>query len=311
MASKGRQLLLLLWKNFTLLRRSWLTVLFEIFLTVLFVIVLLLVRTDGDLKSRRVPVYEPGSFTIQKLPDELTSEYNGQYMAYSPNTSTAVNDVMMRAKHLLTNLQEVVGFTNESQMVNFLLSKESQNSQSFSPYIGGVVFQVNGDNFSRHINYTIRLDYLPRHDQKEASILGASQTWMTKYVFPIFEIKGPREHEKIAGGSPGYYREGFLGLQWAIDRAIIAHLHNLKTPLSVDLKMQRFPYPSYLNDKFIYIIQNVFPLLLMMSMVVTALSIVKSIVYEKERKLKVYTYLIALITANFSSYGSLLMYSMY
>lgn len=288
MASKGRQLVLLLWKNFTLLRRSWLTALFEIFLTVLFVIVLLLVRTDGDLRGKIVPVYEPGSFTIQKLPDELTLQHNGQYMAYAPNTSAAVNDVMMRAKNLLTNLQNIVGFTNETEMVDFLLSKESQKSQSFSPYIGGVVFDVNGNNFTRGINYKIRLDYVPRHDQQEASILGAGQTWLTKYIFPIFQIKGPRDHGDIRGGSPGYYREGFLGLQWAIDRAIIAHLYNLNTPPSIDLVMQRFPYPSYLDDKFIYVIQNVLPLLLMMSMVVTALSIVKNIVFEKERKLKVY-----------------------
>ncbi|EDV28384.1 uncharacterized protein TRIADDRAFT_49936 [Trichoplax adhaerens] len=284
--AKGRQFLLLLWKNFTLLRRSWLTVLFEVFLTVLFVIVLLLVRTDGDLKGKMVPVYEPRSFTIHSLPSELVLEHNGKYMAFCPNTSAAVVGVMKRAQRLLDGLQRVDGFANEEDMVNFLISKETQLGQSFSPYIGGVVFHVNGSQFDSQINYSIRLDYIPRHDAQDASLIGASQTWETKYTFPIFQIKGPRERHDTTGGSPGYYREGFLALQWAIDRAIIAHLYDLAEPPSVDLEMQRFPYPSYLDDKFIYIIQNVFPLLLMMSMVVTALSIVKSVVFEKERKLK-------------------------
>ena len=51
--------------------------------------------------------------------------------------------------------------------------------------------------------------------------------------------------------------------------------------------MNRYPYPQRIEDPFITVIQSSFPLLLMISLVFTALNIVKNIVYEKEKKLKV------------------------
>ena len=54
-----------------------------------------------------------------------------------------------------------------------------------------------------------------------------------------------------------------------------------------EVQLQRFPYPDGLRDKFIIVIQSSLPLLLMLSLVYTALVITKSIVHEKERKLKV------------------------
>jgi ATP-binding cassette subfamily A (ABC1) protein 3 len=40
-------------------------------------------------------------------------------------------------------------------------------------------------------------------------------------VYPVFQVIGPREINNSFGGDPGYFREGFLALQHAIDRAII------------------------------------------------------------------------------------------
>ena len=55
----------------------------------------------------------------------------------------------------------------------------------------------------------------------------------------------------------------------------------------IKLKVKRFPYPPYLNDNFVLVIQQQLPLILMLSFVYSALSIVKDVVHEKERKLKV------------------------
>lgn len=51
--------------------------------------------------------------------------------------------------------------------------------------------------------------------------------------------------------------------------------------------LSRFPYPSYRYDVFILAIQNQLPLLLVLSFTYTSLNIVRAVVQEKERKLKV------------------------
>uniref|UniRef100_A0A8C9F1E8 ATP binding cassette subfamily A member 3 n=1 Tax=Pavo cristatus TaxID=9049 RepID=A0A8C9F1E8_PAVCR len=89
---------------------------------------------------------------------------------------------------------------------------------------------------------------------------------------------------------PGYIREGFLAVQHAVDRAIMQyHTNSSATSLleNVTVVVQRFPYPSYVNDLFVLAIQNQLPLLLMLSFTYTSLNIVRAVVHEKEKKLKV------------------------
>ena len=57
--------------------------------------------------------------------------------------------------------------------------------------------------------------------------------------------------------------------------------------LDMKVSVKRFPYPEYIRDPFILAIQQSLPLLLMLSLIFTALNIVRDIVYEKEKKLKV------------------------
>ena len=56
---------------------------------------------------------------------------------------------------------------------------------------------------------------------------------------------------------------------------------------SISMATNRHPYPPYNNDNFVLVVQNQFPLILMLSFVLVALNIVKDVVHEKERKLKV------------------------
>lgn len=89
---------------------------------------------------------------------------------------------------------------------------------------------------------------------------------------------------------PGYIREGFLAVQHAVDRAIMQyHANGSSASLleNVTVVVQRFPYPAYVNDLFLLAIQNQLPLLLMLSFTYTSLNIVRAVVHEKEKKLKV------------------------
>lgn len=88
----------------------------------------------------------------------------------------------------------------------------------------------------------------------------------------------------------GYIREGFLAVQHAVDRAIMQyHTNASSTSLleNITVVVQRFPYPAYVNDLFLLAIQNQLPLLLMLSFTYTSLNIVRAVVHEKEKKLKV------------------------
>lgn len=95
---------------------------------------------------------------------------------------------------------------------------------------------------------------------------------------------GPREKSKIDGGDPGYFREGFIQLQKAIDFALIGLTNSSVN--TIDLNLKRFPYPPYNDDKFVVIIAALFPFIIVISFVFTVILTAKAIVYEKETGLK-------------------------
>lgn len=82
-------------------------------------------------------------------------------------------------------------------------------------------------------------------------------------------------------------------MQHAVDRAIM-HSYNRTAAASLlgqtRVVLSRFPYPAFIYDVFILAIQNQLPLLLVLSFTYTSLNIVRAVVQEKERKLKVRPY---------------------
>ena len=87
----------------------------------------------------------------------------------------------------------------------------------------------------------------------------------------------------------GYLVEGFLALQHAVDSELIDFIAanvSLNVP-DVTMRLQRFPYPPYVHDSFVLVIQNQFPFIVLLSFIFFAMQIVRDLVYEKERRLKV------------------------
>lgn len=88
----------------------------------------------------------------------------------------------------------------------------------------------------------------------------------------------------------GYYREGFLAVQHAVDRAIMQAYNRTAADallLQTSVFLSRFPFPPFIYDVFILAIQNQLPLLLVLSFTYTSLNIVRAVVQEKEKELKV------------------------
>lgn len=81
-----------------------------------------------------------------------------------------------------------------------------------------------------------------------------------------------------------YFTSGYIFLQDKIEQAII-QLHTNRTQLP-GIYMQQFPSPCYVYDTFFMAIAQLFPLFMILSFVYTCAMIVKSVVHEKERRLK-------------------------
>ena len=88
----------------------------------------------------------------------------------------------------------------------------------------------------------------------------------------------------------GYYSEGFLAIQRAVDLSIMSELGGMSSAQDIEdigVELKSFPYPPYHNDNFIIIIETQLPFIIMLSFIVTAPIICKDVVLEKEKKLKV------------------------
>lgn len=80
---------------------------------------------------------------------------------------------------------------------------------------------------------------------------------------------------------------GFLAVQRFLDVAIMEEMDSTKALSDVQVLLQRFAYPPYADDDFIFIIQSQLPFFMILSFLATMPNITKDIVLEKERRLKV------------------------
>jgi hypothetical protein len=79
-------------------------------------------------------------------------------------------------------------------------------------------------------------------------------------------------------------------MQHAVDKAIMRYHANTSAQQLFQKLMvitKRFPFPPYISDPFLIAIQYQLPLLLMLSFTYTSLTIIRAVVQEKEKKLKV------------------------
>ena len=262
---------------------------FQIGMPLFFVVILVLLRAFV-VKDEHKPNVTYSAFDVSELPPDLThNEPKIEWkMAFTPNTSDSRQVMDLVAKQL--SLIKVTAFRNEDEMVRVLVSEEQNRNKPSNDalFLGGIVFNKSLN--SGDIIYKIRLSSKSRknYDQKKEGQFGTdpSANWNTQFTFPVFQVPGPRDKNSTYGGPPHYFEEGFLSLQHAVDFAIIKFKGNM-ADVNTIVSVKRFPYPDYIHDPFIVAIQTTLPLLLMLSLIFTALNIVRDIVYEKEKKLKV------------------------
>lgn len=315
-----QQFRLLMWKNVLLhKRRKWGAV-FEILLPVLMMAILALTRKltlSGDKKQcTRVDGYvDDPNCEFTQYP---TQSYNLDYVPYtlgdfefvkfgsdSDKTWTIAVSFEAGACNLaveaIDNFQKdhqavtIKKMADEDAVVQYLLNRQDQDNSVLQ---AGVIFtkaKSESESGAKTCEYKIRMDSTPGgylEDERDM------RTWLTDFAFPGYPILGPRSDDDSPvrnsfGNDPGYPEFGFTSLSHGLNRALAkaaAGQANGKAELVDNLlegiQLQRFPYPEYDDDGFVFAIKFGLPLLLMLALLFAALTMTKNLVVEKEKRLK-------------------------
>ncbi|CAJ0597121.1 unnamed protein product [Cylicocyclus nassatus] len=182
----------------------------------------------------------------------------------------------------------IKGFKTEEEMVNY--AKDSFSDQCSNPLLAGITF---GDSIAERLSsdadlqYTIRLSNTNRGSKGPMGI-ESYQPWNTKFVFAIQVDSGPINSEETDGGYPGYWKEGFMTVQKSINNAIYEILTGEHIPrLNLNFLIGRFPYPAY-QSQIIEVGSFFLPVIVIFSYMTSVVYVVRSVVCEKESRVKEY-----------------------
>ncbi|XP_048408491.1 phospholipid-transporting ATPase ABCA3 isoform X2 [Stegostoma tigrinum] len=288
-----RQFGLLLWKNYVLQKRQVLVTIVEISLPLIFAAILITLRQRvNSVQYPNATTYPPFYiYDIPYFPQHPTTKWS---LVYIPSNVTAVETIAKLVKDSLRKIVNIVGFQTEAQFNEFIRSENKSAEKILVALVIDHDFKHQDERLPLQVKYHLRFKYSPLNaplGEISSFNPNGDKDWHTRSLFPLLQVPGPREQYFKDGGSPGYYREGFLATQFATDRAIIKYHANqeaAKWLTSFPVEMLRFPFPPYTDDLFILAIQTQLSLLVMLSFTYMALNVTKAIVLEKETKQKEY-----------------------
>uniref|UniRef100_A0A8B9YPL7 ABC transporter domain-containing protein n=1 Tax=Bos mutus grunniens TaxID=30521 RepID=A0A8B9YPL7_BOSMU len=281
------QFAVLLWKNFTLKRRQFLNLILEVLTALAFPMMLLLLRA-----VIHITVAGPYTFTsqpISTLPSFLQNDERWE-LIYVPSNIDVVKEITENVKRNLNISIKVQGFSSEIEFEKYI-----KYDYRAHKVLAAIVFDCDFKN--RHDPLPLQVKYHLRFAAIQRTIIWPDETgWKTTLLFPNQPSVGPRNPGHQDGGGPGYIREGFLAIQHALDKAIILYHESSARQLFDDISIlvQRFPYPAYPDDGLLLLTGSFLPLMFILMFSPTVLSIIRSIVWEKEKRLKEYQLTIGL-----------------
>uniref|UniRef100_A0AAZ3PIM6 ABC transporter domain-containing protein n=1 Tax=Oncorhynchus tshawytscha TaxID=74940 RepID=A0AAZ3PIM6_ONCTS len=283
---------LIWWSGAEMVKRQILVTLVEIALPLLFSGILIVLRENVPFKDYpNATLYQ--SFSVDGLQYPLDN-YHHYQLAYVPGNASVVRRVAEDVQRSLAPvISSVHGFETEEQFEDFV-RKDPQSRKVLAAVVFEHSFTHDDEPLPQQVSYHLRFSFSPRNaPAKEKSELNINNDfdWHTLNLFPLFQLPGPREQYDLQGGTPGYFREGFLAVQHAVNKAIMRSYNSTGAAWLLShtrVVLRRFPFPPFIYDVFILAIQNQLPLLLVLSLTYTSLNIVRAVVQEKERKLKEY-----------------------
>ncbi|XP_027203135.2 phospholipid-transporting ATPase ABCA3-like [Dermatophagoides pteronyssinus] len=277
-------------KNFKIQFRHRLATFLELIVPCLLVLMIAIIRTKVSVTEFNEPtIYD--EFDLLQIPKILDQQPEFQ-IYFTPNTSQT-NQIM---ENLLENLQRkcqlnrlyelklpchpsITGFENSNKMIDQYLLDDKF-------VLCGVEFeQLTNDN----IKFSLRFSNIPRTLKQTAMRI---EDWKTQMIMMNVMPAGPRDKNNTNGGQPGYEDEGFLFIQhllsMAIGKTLFANDSNfdLFNMMEIELMGQRFPYPKYIDDIFLFSLNFLFPSIFLFSFYFSAINLTKTIVNEKEKRIK-------------------------
>ncbi|XP_078141495.1 ATP-binding cassette sub-family A member 2 [Centroberyx gerrardi] len=188
-----------------------------------------------------------------------------------PNTSTlleqldTIDNAACGWTHFMSKVSVDIfkGFPDEDSIVNYTLNQAYQDNVSV---FASVIFQTNRDgSLPPHVLYKIRQN--------------SSFTEKTNEIRRAYWRPGPNTGGKF------YFLYGFVWIQDMMERAIINTFvgHDVVEPGNY---VQMFPYPCYTRDDFLFVIEHMMPLCMVISWVYSVAMMIQHIVAEKEHRLK-------------------------
>ncbi|KRZ94308.1 ATP-binding cassette sub-family A member 3 [Trichinella sp. T8] len=299
------QLKLLIWKNMLLQKRSLMWTLLELGIPMLFVVILLVLRQQVDSASR--PAVEYADFSITATVDDFYEPVDGEpihSVCFSPVQLyfTPKNNLTIQIMNIVNSRLRLLSkaYENEHTMVEDIMKELNQLDLCGCSAYGAVVFEegfLNEAGLGEELKYKIRLSNTPRNSQSrrgtwnigQASLFNVGHGWKTNALYAFPPQNGPRQSNSTDGGKPGYWREGFLILQHAIDKAIIRMLASNVTDVDkFHVHLKRFVYPPYVDNPFITVIQQHLPVIVLLSFAFSVVYISRTVVMDKELRVKEY-----------------------
>ncbi|CAG7836615.1 unnamed protein product [Allacma fusca] len=288
-----KELKLLLWKNFKVLSREKLSTLAEILAPLSCIVVFGIFRII--LKSQAHP--EPAiweSFAVNDIP--VTVKEQADILLYTPSNPKTDAIMEMVLKNFFQGEDfnyTIKGFARENQMVEAYLKGRDKDEDVFSrgPVLAGIVFQKIGPKkIPSQIKYALRFPSYQRTNYSEfTDRTNCRAAWFTENIYPILRFSGPRSKDNQYGGFPGYFEEGFLYLQHALDNSITRLLLNetqVQEYTNSSFRMQRFPYPPYAHDKYLVVSLVWTPYLFGVAYIYSIMNLTRLIIHEKVTRIK-------------------------
>ncbi|XP_033642721.1 ATP-binding cassette sub-family A member 2-like isoform X2 [Asterias rubens] len=155
-------------------------------------------------------------------------------------------------------------FADEESLIEYILNDALEENVTV---FASLVFEVDDEGkLPPHIVYKIRQN--------------ASFTDRSDLIRRRFWAPGSNHKSTL-----GYYTFGFVWIQDIIERAIVNKWVGRRV-VEPGNYVQEFPYPCYIRDNFMFIIEHIMPMMLIVSWVYYVAMFTQSIVYEKEARLK-------------------------
>eukprot|EP00055_Hartaetosiga_balthica_P016967 m.110165 g.110165 ORF g.110165 m.110165 type:complete len:1869 (+) comp9218_c2_seq1:80-5686(+) len=302
-ASKALQLKMLIWKNWLLQKRSPVRTVIEIIIPIILVVILVSLRTLTTTETTNELV----SCSTAVLPHDITRFYyytqfsedlvatkeqkdsnfcnsmplslvqNGientfSKIAFAPSGIPMVNNIIDSFVLQLELLGQPVNVSS------FLTEQTLLEATAVDEGIGlAIVFFEDDNGEIGEVGFTPnRIHYVLRPRQPNAEF---AQQFDTANLFPQFVTANPDEYY-----SDVYLdNSNFVVYQSLLDNAIV--LANGVTPL-IFPRLRLMSWPSFSTDNFYSVIRIFLPLVMVICFISPVASIVYSIVYEKEKRLK-------------------------